>query len=93
MTDADLLQFNLASCRRCKRVLTQASLEKGRCKPGQDCAAAALIRAATEAGHPDAISLARNVERGLMEAAGLVAGEDGLTVGARALVDSFALMI
>jgi hypothetical protein len=93
MTDADLAAHGLAKCRRCKRVLTQASIEKGRCKPGNDCAAAALIRAAYEDGHPDAILLARNVERGLMEAAGLMAGEDGLTEGARALVDSFALMI
>jgi hypothetical protein len=93
MADADLAVHGLARCRRCKRVLTQASLDKGRCKPGNDCAAAALIRAATEDGHPNAISFAQAIERGLMEAAGLVAGEDGLTEGARALVDSFALMI
>lgn len=92
VTDADLSRFNLARCRRCRRVLTQASLDKGRCRPGNDCGAHEAIRRAVEDGHPDAIAFARSVERGLLAAAGLVS-EDGMSEGARAVVDSFALMI
>lgn len=92
MSDADLSTFNLARCRRCRRIMTSENLDKGRCQPGLDCAAHAMIRAAYEDGHPDSLAFARSVERGLLEAMGLV-GEGGVSEGARALVESFALMI
>jgi len=90
---SELSTYGLEKCRRCHRILTAESLEKNRCRPGLDCEAHRLLRLAWEDGHPDAIAFARSVERGLLEAAGLVPGEDGLTEGARELVESFELAI
>ena len=86
----ELSDYGLACCRRCHRILTAESLEKNRCRPGLDCEAHRLLRLAWEDGHPDAIAFAGSVERALLEAQGLVPGEDGLTEGARGLVESFA---
>ena len=61
----DLAAYGLAKCKRCRRVLTQASLEKNRCRPGFDCGAAEMIRRAVKDGHPDSLEFARNVEKAL----------------------------
>ncbi len=63
--DADLSRYGLARCRRCHRIVLAEHLEKGRCRPGNDCAAAEAIRRAWEDGHPDSLAFAAAVERGM----------------------------
>lgn len=62
----ELEPFGLSRCRKCGRVLTQASLEKGKCRPGLDCYAHEMVRRAWEDGHPDSLAFAEAVERGLL---------------------------
>jgi|GEM_PF-3875381 len=90
----ELSEFNLARCRHCRRILLAEHLEKGRCRPGNDCWAAEMMaKAWTEAPPGSCPLFARNVEMALLAVAGLVTGVDGLTEGARGLVESFALAI
>jgi len=93
VTDADLSEFGLAKCRRCQCVVLAQHLDKGRCRSGLDCAAHEAIKRAVEDGHPDSLLFVAAVERALLAAEGRLVSEDGLSEGARAVVDSFALMI
>jgi hypothetical protein len=58
------LPASLARCRICGRILVAHRLTGGRCRPGNLCAAAAMLREATAAGNEE---LAAGIERGMRE--------------------------